>query len=198
MRNPEELLRYAQLLRVTYYELRVTSHITQTHITPMSTPTFREVQRFRKPWVWLLILGVAAVQWYGWVQQILLGQPFGNNPGPDWLVWLSWVLFGIGLPLAFVYLALVVEVNDEGVWLRFTPLARRMIQFADIERCEAVDYQPLRQYGGWGVRGFAGNRAYNVSGSQGVQLTLRNGDVVLIGSQRAADLALAIDSRLHP
>ncbi len=164
----------------------------------MSTTIFREVQRFRQLWIWLLILGVAAMQWYGWVQQILLGQPFGDNPGPDWMVWLFWVLFGIGLPLFFLWLCLVVEVNDEGVWLRFIPLTRRLIRFADIERCEAVDYQPLRQYGGWGVRGFSSNRAYNVSGRQGVRLTLRNGDVVLIGSQRAADLALAIDSHLNP
>ncbi|MBE2232177.1 MAG: hypothetical protein IAE85_01645 [Anaerolinea sp.] len=164
----------------------------------MSTTVFREVQRFRQLWVWLLILGVAAIQWYGWVQQILLGQPYGDNPGPDWMVWLFWVLFGIGLPLFFFWLRLVVEVNDEGVWLRFIPLTRLTIRFADIERCEAVDYRPLRQYGGWGVRGFNSNRAYNVSGRQGVRLTLRNGNVVLIGSQRAADLALAIDSRLDP
>ena len=74
----------------------------------------------------------------------------------------------------------------KGVWLRYIPLTRRLIQFDEIERCEATDYQPLRQYGGWGIRGLGSNRAYNVSGSQGVRLHLRSGDVVVIGSQRAA------------
>ena len=156
-------------------------------------PVYHEEQRFRQPWIWILILAVAALQWWGWFQQIVLGQPFGDNPGPDWMVWLFWALFGIGLPVLFLYLRLVIEVNDEGVWLRYIPLTTRLIKFAEIERCEAVAYQPLRQYGGWGIRGLGSNRAYNVSGSQGVRLHLRNGAVVVIGSQRAEALALAID-----
>ncbi len=157
---------------------------------------FHEEQRFRQLWIWALILGVAALQWWGWIQQILLGRSFGDNPGPDWMMWLFWLLFGIGLPLFFVYLRLVTEVRADGVWLRYVPLTKRMIPFAEIERCEAVDYKPLRQYGGWGVRGLGSNRAYNVSGSHGVRLHLRNGDVVVIGSQRPQELALAIDTRL--
>lgn len=157
---------------------------------------FHEEQRFRQPWVWVLVLGIAAVQWWGWVQQIVLGQPFGSNPGPDWMMWLFLVLFGAGLPLFFAVLRLVVEVRDDGVWLRYIPLTRRIITFDQIERCEPLEYQPLRQYGGWGIRGLGSNRAYNVSGSQGVRLHLRNGDMVLIGSQRSQELALAIDTRL--
>ncbi len=163
---------------------------------PASLPAFHEEQRFRQLWIWILILAIAALQWWGWIQQILLDQPFGDNPGPDWMVWLFWALFGIGLPVFFLYLRLVVEVNDEGVWLRYIPLTKRLIRFGDIERCEAVDYQPMRQYGGWGIRGLGSNRAYNVSGSQGVRLHLRNGAVVVIGSQRAQALALAIDAGL--
>jgi hypothetical protein len=162
-----------------------------------SVAAFREEQRFRQPWVWVLVLGVAALQWWGWIQQILLGQPFGDNPAPDWMMWLFWLLFGIGLPLFFLSLRLVVEVRADGVWLRFIPLTKRTIPFGEIERCEAVDYQPVRQYGGWGIRGLGSNRAYNVSGSRGVRLYLRNGDVVVIGSQRAEALALAIDAGLN-
>jgi hypothetical protein len=106
-------------------------------------------------------------------------------------------LFGIGLPLFLAWLRLVIDVDDQGVTLRYAPLSGRRIRFDEIERCEAVDYQPLRQYGGWGVRGLGSNRAYNVSGSQGVRLHLRSGDLVLIGSQRAHDLALAIDTHLR-
>lgn len=161
-----------------------------------SPVAFREEQRFRQPWIWVLILAIAAVQWWAWIQQILLGQPFGNNPGPDWMVWLFLVLFGIGFPAFFAALRLVVEVHSAGVLLRFVPFARQTFLFEDIRHCEAVDYRPLRQYGGWGIRGLSSNRAYIVSGNQGVRLHLRNGDQVLIGSQRAQDLALAIDAHL--
>jgi hypothetical protein len=54
---------------------------------------------------------------------------------------------------------------------------------------EVRTYSPLREYGGWGIRGPRKRRAYNVSGDEGVQLVLVDGCVVLIGSQRANELA---------
>ena len=58
-----------------------------------------------------MVYGVAAIQWWGFIQQIVLGKPWGNNPGPDWMMWLFWVLFGIGLPVFFHILKLTVEVT---------------------------------------------------------------------------------------
>ncbi len=76
------------------------------------------------------------------------------------------------------------------------PLEKNQHPLADIEKVEARTYKPLREYGGWGIRGLANHRAYNVSGSQGVELTLRDGRRILIGSQKAQELALAIQSQL--
>ena len=61
-------------------------------------------------------------------------------------------------------------------------------------RWEARTYRPLLEYGGWGIRyaPFGKGWAYNVHGSQGVQLELTNGKRILIGSQRAEELARAI------
>ncbi len=42
---------------------------------------FREVQRFRDVWwVMALVFGVAALQWYIFLGQIVGGAPVGNNP----------------------------------------------------------------------------------------------------------------------
>lgn len=155
---------------------------------------FREQQRFRQWWVWLLVLGVAALQWWGFIQQIVLGQPWGDNPAPDWMMWLFWLLFGIGLPLFFYRLALIVTITPEHIAIRYRPLTRRDIPLVDVESVEVRTYRVLREYGGYGLRGTRRDMAYNVSGNQGVQLTLRDGRRALIGSQRAAELALAIDS----
>lgn len=156
-------------------------------------PLFREEQRFRQLWIWLLIGLVAGLQWWGFIQQIILGQPWGDNPGPDWMMVTFWLLFGIGLPLFFLYLRLIVTVSDAAVEIHFRPLARRTIAIADIRHVKPGTYSPLRSYGGWGVRGLGDNVAYNVSGNQGVKLSLADGKTVLIGSQRTAELALAID-----
>ena len=54
--------------------------------------------------------------------------------------------------------------------------------------------QPILEYGGWGIRysPFGKGWAYNVRGNQGVQLELANGQRILVGSQRADELARAI------
>jgi hypothetical protein len=72
------------------------------------------------------------------------------------------------------------------------PFANRTIAPAQIARWEARTYRPIRDYGGWGVRFGPRGRAYNVSGNRGVEITLANGKRVLVGSQRADDLAAAI------
>ena len=158
---------------------------------------FREVQRFRQWWIWLIVYGIAALMWWGFVQQIILGRPWGTNPASDWMMWLIWLLFGIGFPIFFHSVKLIVEVDDEGVSVRYPPLATRQFDFADIERFEARTYKPVKEYGGWGIKGWSLNRiAYNVSGNQGVELTLRDGRQVMLGSQRPQELASAIAAGL--
>ena len=157
-----------------------------------TVPRYREEQRFRQWWIWLLIGLLAALQWWGFVQQILLGQPWGDRPAPDWMMILLWLAFGIGMPLFFLYLRLTVIVMDDVIDIHFRPLTRRTIPVADVIQVEARTYSPLREYGGWGIRGLGSNRAYNVSGNQGVELTLFGGRKALIGSQRAEELAQAI------
>jgi hypothetical protein len=155
--------------------------------------TFREVQRIRQWWIWLLVYGIAIFAWYGFIQQMVLGQPFGSNPAPDLAMWLIWALFGLGFPLFFRSLKLVVEVLADSVHIRYVPLASRKIPFQEIERFQPRTYSPIREYGGWGIRWWGKNRrAYNVSGDRGVELTLDGGRRVMMGSQRPEELAQAI------
>ncbi len=158
---------------------------------------FREVHYMRRVWwVMLVVIGVSGLMWWGFIQQILLGVPWGNNPSSDWMMWLLWLVIGIGFPLAFIFMRLDVKVLADGVSLHYYPLTRRQIPFSDIEKVEARTYSPLLEYGGWGIRGRPGRRAYNISGNRGVELTLRNSNLVMIGSHKAEALALAIQSQL--
>lgn len=159
--------------------------------------TFKEVQWMRQVWwVTLIILVAAGLGWLGFVEQIIFRRPYGTNPGPDWLVWLLWLGMGIGLPALFLNLRLVVEVRVDQLWVQYVPFIKRQIPFTDIEQVEAITYRPLRDYGGWGVRGWGSRQAYTVSGNRGVQLTLRAGHRLLLGSRRADELAQAITVRL--
>jgi hypothetical protein len=157
---------------------------------------FREEQRFKQAWLWLIILVPVACCWFGAYVQLILKKPFGNNPAPDWLLTILWVVFGIFLPLFFYSVKLETEVRRDGIFLRFYPfhIKYRMMPFEEITSYEVVKYSPFREYGGWGIRYGKSGKAYNVSGNRGVQLALKSGRRILLGSQKPEQLAEAIRS----
>jgi len=167
--------------------------------TPASTgtPLFREEQRFRQWWVWVIVVVPAALAWWPFIRQIVQGEPIGHNPAPDWLVWVIWLFIGLGLPLLFGRISMVVEVTGDAVRVHYRPLARRTIALGEIEHVEARTYNPVKEYGGWGIKGWSKDKmAYNVSGNRGVELTLTGGRSVMLGSRRADELAAVIQSAL--
>ena len=142
----------------------------------------------------------AALAWWPFFQQIIGGRPVGRNPAPDWAVWLIWLFIGIGLPLVFGRMSLLVEVTTEQIRIRYRPFLRRTIPLSDLSRAGARTYSPLKEYGGWGIKGWSkANMAYSISGDRGVELTFTDGRRLLLGSRRADELASAIQSGLrHP
>jgi len=164
----------------------------------MQPVLYREEQHFSQWWVWIIVLGVAAACWWAFIQQILLGRPFGNNAAPDWAVVLIWVVIGLGLPFLFEALKLVIVVTSDEVRARFRPFGTRIIAVSEIVSAQARQYNAVKEYGGWGVKGWSTKKvSFNVKGSWGVDLTLRDGRSILLGSQRAQELEAAIAPLIH-
>jgi hypothetical protein len=94
-----------------------------------------------------------------------------------------------------------VDVTDTGVSIAFRHLwPTRRIAFDDIVGLEVRRYNPLLEYGGWGVRLGPKGWGYMTSGNEGVQLRLRKGLPVLIGSVHPHKLEEAIRAGVeaHP
>ena len=155
---------------------------------------FRETQRFRQIWIWALLIAISGLIIYAMVQQLVLGRAFGSNPAPDLVLIVLGIIFGLGFPIFFYFLHLTTEVRQEGLYYRFSPfhLNFRRIALEDLARYEVRTYNPVKEYGGWGIRYGGGGLAYNVSGNRGVQLELVSGKRILIGSQRPEELAEAL------
>jgi hypothetical protein len=86
-----------------------------------------------------------------------------------------------------------VDVGERGVTIAFRHLwPTRRIAFSDVVSVEVRRYNPLLEYGGWGVRIGPKGWGYMTSGNEGVQLRLRKGLPVLIGSARPRELEAAI------
>lgn len=95
--------------------------------------------------------------------------------------------------LWFRRMRLITQVDDHSINLRYLGLLKtRTVPISAIRNARARTYRPILEYGGWGIRFGARGWAYNVSGTQGVQLELEDARPLLIGSQRAEELAEAI------
>ncbi len=161
-----------------------------------SIPSFREEQRFRQIWVWIIVLGIAALMWYSTFMQIIQRRPFGGNPAPDTLLIIFWLLFGIGMPALLFSARLITEVRMDGIYIRFFPFhfSYKEIAFRDLKSFEVRTYNALREYGGWGIRYGPQGKAYNVGGNRGVQLVLIDGKRILLGSQKPEEFLAAIQA----
>jgi hypothetical protein len=161
-----------------------------------SYTVFREVQKFRQWWVWVIVLFVGTIAWYGGVQQILLKRPFGNNPAPDGVMIMLWGIFGVLFPVLFLSLKLITEVRSDGLYVHFFPLQfhTHKISFEEIESYDIRQYSAMKEYGGYGIRYGKSGKAYNISGNRGLQLQFRDGKSLLIGSQRSEEFVMALES----
>ncbi|MBL8796892.1 MAG: hypothetical protein JNM56_23525 [Planctomycetia bacterium] len=153
---------------------------------------FEEEQSFSPCWFWLTLGASLLVLLAAFGPAYLAGQPapveaMAVSAGVVALMQLlvAALLFGMKLRVA---------VDGERLHVRFTPFVDRSISLAEIRSWEPRTYQPIVEYGGWGIRYglFGKGQAYNTRGNRGVQLELNDGSRLLIGSQRAEELAQAI------
>ncbi len=159
---------------------------------------FREEQRFRQPWLWALVLAIVTFVWYSFLVHMFLHRPVGQSATADVVLVVFWLLFGVGLLALIWWTRLVTEVRNDGLYVRLIPFHRRWqkVPYAQVVRFEACTYNPIRDYGGGGIRYGRKGKAYNVSGNRGVQLELAGGRRLLIGSQQPEAIVRAMEEAM--
>jgi hypothetical protein len=90
--------------------------------------------------------------------------------------------------IGLVATQMTTEVTSGAIYVGFTPFGKKCIPKEDIEQAYVRTYSPLGEFGGWGYRMGRKGIAFNVSGDQGLQLVLRDGKQILIGTQRPEEL----------
>ncbi|MEY4003686.1 MAG: hypothetical protein RIT07_1728 [Bacteroidota bacterium] len=154
---------------------------------------FEEKQRFTQKWIWLLLLTPFLFP--------MVGLIFPNISNDLFMFNASALLVNMGVYLSILLLfcfgfELNTEICTDGIYVRFRPFHRkpRFYAWSAIEHCEIRKYKPLFEYGGWGVRRGLMGTAFNVRGNMGLQLVIKGGKRVLIGTQKATELAGVLKS----
>lgn len=166
----------------------------------MSRIYFREIQKMKQKWVWFIMILVIGIWLWGFIQQVILGIPFGDRPATD----LGLIIIGIIVIAPFFILLkvkLIFEIRKDGLYYKMSLLMGKFkkIRPNDIGKYYIRTYNPLREYGGWGIRtgwGRKSGKAYNMSGRIGLQLELKNNKKILLGTHKPEDLIKAMDKMM--
>ena len=151
---------------------------------------FAETQKFKQWWIWMILIGINGTILFGIYQQLFLDQQFGNNPLSDVGLIVTGIFISL-LTIVFLLFKLETQIKEDGIYVRFFPIhiSFRFYTWESISKLEVREYKPIRDYGGWGIRGFRKNRALNVSGNIGLQLEFKDGKKLLIGTTKSDELS---------
>lgn len=140
---------------------------------------FTEKQRFRQWWILLLLAVTTGIMVDGIIQ--------GNNSSPDIGLIIS-MLIPIGVMFLVYKMCLVTSITKSGISFQLKPFKFHHLDWTEIDKAYVRTYSPILEYGGWGYRISRKGRAYNIRGKEGLQLELKNGQKILIGTQKTAEL----------
>lgn len=149
---------------------------------------------------WLAVTGIFG---WGFYEQLVLGKPWGDNPmsNTGLLITGICVITGVGTLIAVFFSGvLVTEVRSDGFYYRFSPFLNRLkrIPIDQIATAEVKKYNPILNYGGWGIRRspFRRTTVYNISGNKGVLITLKTGRRFMFGTQRLDEMRAALQKMM--
>jgi hypothetical protein len=152
-------------------------------------PEFKEVQRFTQWWLWLILLGIGIIPILGIYKQIILGEPFGDQPMSD-VGLIIFAIFIFALIAFFRIMQLKTEVDEKGIRMNFFPLVKKEVLWTDLKSAEVVNYG----FVGYGIRmGTKHGTVYNTKGNKGLAIELQNGQKFVIGTQKESELEKVIE-----
>ena len=147
---------------------------------------FKEEQRFTQTWL-IALLGISIV-----IPIILITKEYLEKNSSMTTNEFLLTLGGIIVSLSFIFFfKLTTRIDETGIHYQFFPFhfSLRLIKWPEINKAYVRTYDPISEYGGWGLKGGSlwnkkNGTAINVSGDIGIQLELKNGKRILIGTQK--------------
>lgn len=137
--------------------------------------TFKEEQKFRSIWIYFILAVTSLVTL--------------------WLTRNDYDLQPLHLMIVFTPILIVIylvefsklytSISKDGIQYRFKPYQRsaKLITWNDIKSIEVKKYNPIKDYGGWGVRRGRAGKGYNTQGNIGIFIHTSEQKTLMIGTQ---------------
>jgi heme/copper-type cytochrome/quinol oxidase subunit 4 len=157
---------------------------------------FKEEQRFNQTWI-IVLMVISTIM----PLAILLHTHINNPESFSVLEFVIAILIIILASSMIFFLKMNTRIDDKGIHYKFFPfhLKYKLIKWEEISEAYVRQYDAITEYGGWGLKGGAlwkksNGKAINVSGDIGIQLTLKNGKKLLLGTQKSEDAKRILDT----
>jgi len=155
---------------------------------------FTENQHFKELPIFILVGILQVIFLWGFFQQIILKLPWGIKPGSD----LSLILINLGTILIILFLAtwnLKTAINEHSIKFKFAPLQinMRTVYWEQVQKVRIGQYDGIKEYWGYGLRYMPGKGwCYTMPGKYAIQLILKNGRSILIGTHKPKEVSLIL------
>lgn len=165
-----------------------------------STKLFQEKQYFRQWWLWIILFSIDVLTIFLFLRYIFDSSIIDRTLA-SMLLRATPVILSLLLTVLFTCMHLDTIVNEEGISLRFFPihLCFKKYNWNILHQANIRTYNALSEYGGWGIRYSFSKKgvAYTISGNTGLQLELRDGKKILIGTQKPTELVGILQNHLQ-
>ncbi|WP_439132787.1 hypothetical protein [Polaribacter sp.] len=151
---------------------------------------FKEEQRFTQLWL-IVLIAISLI-----VPIVIILQEYLKEETK--MTTTQFVLTTTGIlasTLFFFAFKLTSRIDEKGIYYKFFPfhLKFKQIMWNEISKAYVRTYDPIGEYGGWGLKGGffwrkSKGSAINVSGDVGLQLELKSGKKLLLGTQKKTEV----------
>ena len=149
----------------------------------MSKQIFEENQRFNQWWLWLGMIALTSIFIYQ-RYPVQLNKEF-------------YISFGVLALVVFFLLSinLSTRIDEQGIHIKMFPFHLKTVTYnwSELYSVEVVEYNPITEYGGWGLRISRKGKAFNVRGNKGIKLQTADGRSRMIGTQKFEEAKIAIE-----
>ena len=156
---------------------------------------FNEEQRFTQTWLIVLLTVSMMVPLF-----LIMKEYINGNMRAVELVMVLAIMATAIFPIFFF--RLITKIDEQGIHYRFFPFHRsvKTIAWNEIKSASVRTYDPISEYGGWGLKGgffSKKGKAINVKGDIGIQLVLTNSKKLLIGTQKKTEATQVLETYQH-
>lgn len=150
---------------------------------------FKEVQKFKQPWLWTILLVTAMPIYYQAIRQLFFKDVFAVYSVSESLNFTLFV-FHLVITMLLLITRLEVEINERYISYQFFPfhLKKKSYALNQLQSATIRKFHPIKEMTLWGLYVSAGAKSYHIKGRWGVQLEFVNGRQLLLGTQKPIEL----------